>query len=140
MSERMPSQGPERIPHEFLDLFAKKSFAHLATVEPDGSPHVTPVWVDYDGQYILVNSAAGREKDRNMSERPIVALDILDPDNPYRYLAIQGRVVDITEQGAREHIDRLAQRYTGKEKYAGNPNEVRRIYKIEPLNVMTSGS
>jgi PPOX class probable F420-dependent enzyme len=90
---------------EFLDLFKKKSFAHLATVEPDGSPHVTPVWVDYDGQYILANSAKGRQKDRNMIERPNVTLDVLDPDNPYRYFAIQGRVVDVTEEGAREHIN-----------------------------------
>lgn len=73
MSERMPHSNLERNPERFLDLFQKRTIAHLATIEPDGSPHVTPVWVDYDGQYILVNSAKGREKDRNMSERPTVA-------------------------------------------------------------------
>jgi PPOX class probable F420-dependent enzyme len=139
MSERMPHNGPERIPEQYLDLFQKKTIAHLATVEPDGSPHVTPVWVDYDGQYILVNSAKGREKDRNMSERPSVALDILDPENPYRYLAVQGRVIEITEEGAREHINKLSKRYTGRENYSGPANETRRIYKIEPINIMTSG-
>lgn len=129
----------KRIPETHLDLFEKKAFAHLATVMRDGSPHVTPVWVDYDGDYVLINSAEGRQKDVNMEERPAVALDILDPDNPYRYLAIRGRVEEITEQGAREHIDRLAKRYTGRDTYAGNPQEVRRIYKIRPHWVLARG-
>ncbi len=128
-----------QIPEKFLDLFDKKSIAHLATLESDGTPHVTPVWVDYDGQYILVNSVVGRAKDRNMSERPSVALSITDPNNPYRYLAVQGTVVEITEAGARDHIDKLAQRYTGREKYTTAPGEVRRLYKIRPENVMTNG-
>jgi len=128
-----------RIPEEFLDLFKKRSFAHLATLEPDGTPHVTPVWIDYDGQYIIVNSAKGREKDRNLRERRAVALSILDPDNPYRYLALQGHVVEITEEGAREHIDKLAQRYRGTPKYGGPSSQVRRIYKIRPERIISMG-
>jgi PPOX class probable F420-dependent enzyme len=88
-----------QIAEKLLDLFLKKSFAHLATLAPHGPPHVTPVWVDYDGQHVLVNSAKGRVKDRNMSRRPSVALIIIDPDNPYRYLSVQGTVEDITEEG-----------------------------------------
>jgi PPOX class probable F420-dependent enzyme len=130
----------KQIPQSHLDLFQKKAFAHLATVMNDGSPHVTPVWVDYDGNYVLVNSAEGRQKDVNMEERPEVALDILDPENPYRYLAIRGQVVEITDKGANDHIDRLSKKYTGRDKYAGHrPGETRRIYKIAPSWVQASG-
>lgn len=78
------------IPEAYLDLFAKRSFAHLATVMPDGSPQVTPIWVDYDGQHVLVNTARGRIKDRNMRPGVWVALAIMDADNPYRYLQVRG--------------------------------------------------
>lgn len=133
---RQPSTGA--IPREFLDLFNKVSFGHLATLMPDGTPQVTSVWVDYDGKYILVNSAKGRQKDLNMEERPQVAIQIPDPDNPNRFLGIRGRVVEITEQGADEHLDKLAQRYLARDHYPPAwrfPNEVRRIYKIEPEHV-----
>ncbi len=130
----------ERIPEAFADLFEKRSFAHLATVMPDGTPHVTPVWIDYDGKHVLVNSARGRQKDINMEERPQVAIDIPDPENPYRYLAVRGTVTEITEAGADEHIDRLAQRYLGQAKYPSRtPDEIRRIYRIAPERVMTNG-
>ncbi len=130
----------EHIPDSFKDLFEKRAFAHLATLMPDGSPQVTPVWVDYDGEYVLVNSAKGRVKDRNMEARPQVAIEISDPDNPYRYLEIRGRVVEITEEGADAHIDRLAQKYLGVEKYPyRGPGEVRRIYRIAPEKVVAQG-
>ena len=130
----------ERIPEAFVDLFEKRSFAHLATVMPDGTPHVTPVWIDYDGEHVLVNSARGRQKDINMEERPQVAIAIADPENPYRYLAVRGTVTEITEAGADEHINRLAQRYLGQAKYPSRtPGEVRRIYKIAPDRVVTNG-
>jgi PPOX class probable F420-dependent enzyme len=130
----------KQLPQDYLDLFEKRALAHLATVMPDGSPHVTPVWVDYDGEHIRVNSAAGRQKDRNMEERPQVALDIVDPDNLYRYLGLRGRVVEITEEGADAHIDKLSYKYTGQESYAGRtPGEVRRIYKIAPEHVFGMG-
>jgi PPOX class probable F420-dependent enzyme len=87
---------PNTIPESYRDLFQKKAFAHLATIMPDGTPQVTPVWCDYDGTYIRINSAKGRVKDHNMRRNPQVALEIMDPDNPYRYLAVRGRVAEIT--------------------------------------------
>jgi PPOX class probable F420-dependent enzyme len=128
------------IPEQFKDLFTKVAFAHLATLMTDGSPQVTPVWVDYDGAYVRVNSAKGRVKDKNMRRDRRVALSIQDPDNPYRYLAIQGDVVEITENGADAHIDALAKKYLGKERYPfRSPGEVRVIYKIRPNKVSTAG-
>jgi PPOX class probable F420-dependent enzyme len=128
------------IPANFEDLFVKASFAHLATTMRDGRPQVTPVWIDFDGTHILVNSATGRVKDKNLRRDKRVALSILDPDNPYRYLAILGEVVEITQAGANEHIDRLAKKYLGKEKYPYHrPGEARVIYKIRPDKVSTHG-
>jgi PPOX class probable F420-dependent enzyme len=122
------------IPSQFLDLFQKKAFASLATLMPDGAPQVTPVWVDYDGKRVIVNSARGRRKDRNMKVGVPVALAIMDPDNPYRYLEIRGRVAEVAEQGADEHIDRMATKYLGQDKYPfRQPGEVRVIYRIEPI-------
>jgi PPOX class probable F420-dependent enzyme len=101
----------------------------------DGSPQVTPVWIDYDGEYLRVNSAKGRLKDRNIRRDPRVAVSLLDPDNPYRYVQVRGRVVEITEEGADAHIDSLAKKYTGADKYANHqPGVVRVIYKIKPEN------
>ncbi|RPH97335.1 MAG: PPOX class F420-dependent oxidoreductase [Lysobacterales bacterium] len=126
----------EVIPERFLDLFEKKAFANLATLMADGSPQVTPVWVDFDGARVIVNSARGRQKDRNIKRNPSVALAISDPGNPYRYLEVRGRVVEITEDGASEHIDRMAKKYLGVDKYPGRaPGEVRILYRIEPLRV-----
>jgi PPOX class probable F420-dependent enzyme len=126
------------IPDNFLDLFQKKAFAQLATMMPDGSPQVTPVWCDFDGQNVLINSAKGRVKDKNMRRNPVVAISIQDPDNPYRHLSIKGKVVDITEDGADAHIDKLAKKYTGKDVYPNRrPGEVRVIYRIQPEKIFT---
>jgi PPOX class probable F420-dependent enzyme len=128
------------IPKNYLDLFHKKAFASLATINADGSPQVTPVWCDYDGQHVLVNSAKGRHKDRNMRERPKVALALIDPDNPYRYLEVRGTVEEVTERGAREHIDKMAKKYLGMDKYDNaQPGEVRVIYKIKPERFTSMG-
>jgi PPOX class probable F420-dependent enzyme len=128
------------IPEQFKDLFTKVAFAHLATLMADGSPHVTPVWVDYDGANVRVNSAKGRVKDKNMRRDKRVALSIQDPDNPYRYIAVRGEVAEITENGADAHIDSLAKKYLGKERYPfRSPGEVRLTYKIRPDKVSTSG-
>ena len=121
------------IPDSHLDLFKKKAFAHLATLMPDGQPQSTPVWVDHDGRYILINTAEGRQKDKNMQRDGRVALSIADPDNPYRYLEVRGRVAERTKNGAEEHIDALAKRYLGKDKYPyRQPGEARVLYKVEP--------
>ena len=136
-SWRWENEGP--IHREFLDLFQKKAYGHVATLMKDGRPHVTPVYVDFDGRYILINSTKGRQKDLNMERRRKVALEIPDPDQPLRYLGIQGEVVEITEEGAEAHLDKLAQRYHGRERYPASwkfPREVRRIYKIRPDKVI----
>ena len=122
-----------RIPDSHLDLFQKKAFAHLATLMADGNPQTTPVWVDYDGKHIVINTAQGRQKDKNMQRDGRVALSISDPDNPYRYLEVRGRVVERTHSGADQHIDAMAQKYLGKDKYPfRQPGEVRVIYKVAP--------
>ena len=129
----------EVIPDKYKDLFNKKVFANLATIMPDGSPQVTPVWLDYDGENLLINTAAGRVKDKNLQRDKRVAMAMSDPENPYRYLEVRGTVVERTEQGADEHIDKMAKKYIGKDKYPwSKPGEVRVLYEIEPTRV--SGS
>ena len=122
------------IPQNYLDLLQqKKAFASLATVMPDGSPQVTPVWFDYKDGAIRVNTAKGRVKARNMTEGAAVALSIMDPDEPYRYVQVRGKVKRVTENGADDHIDSLAKKYLGKDKYPWKrPGDVRVIYEIEP--------
>ncbi|HVB83005.1 MAG TPA: PPOX class F420-dependent oxidoreductase [Candidatus Binataceae bacterium] len=124
------------IPEQYLDLLSpgKKSFAHLATLMKDGSPQVTPVWMDYTDGMIRVNTARGRVKDRNLKVGSRVALSISDPDNPYRYVQVRGKVVKETEQGADAHIDSLAKKYMGVDSYPyRNAAEKRVIYFIEPV-------
>lgn len=124
---------PAEIPEKYRDLFSKKAFASLATLMPDGRPQVTPVWCDFDGSRVIVNSAKGRRKDKNMRRDARVSLAVSDPDNPYRYLEVRGKVVEITEDGADEHIDKMAKKYLGQDKYPNRqPGEVRVMYKIEP--------
>jgi len=121
------------IPDSHLDLFRKKAFAHLATLMADGKPQTTPVWVDYDGRHVVINTAEGRQKDKNMQRDPRVAMSIADPENPYRYLEVRGRVVERTHQGADQHIDAMAKKYLGQDKYPyRQPGEVRVIYKVAP--------
>jgi PPOX class probable F420-dependent enzyme len=124
------------IPDKYLDLLQQKqAFANLATLMPDGSPQVTPVWFDYKDGRIRVNTAKGRVKARNMQEGAPVALAIMDPDNPYRYVQVRGRVKRVAEQNANAHIDSLAKKYLGKDKYPwARPDEVRVIYEIEPTS------
>jgi PPOX class probable F420-dependent enzyme len=128
------------IPEKYQDILQKKAFAQLATLMPDGSPQVSPVWFDFDGTNILVNTAKGRVKDQNMRRDKRVSVDIMDPDNPYRHVSIRGRVVDVTENGADAHIDKLAKKYIGQDKYPYRANgEVRVIFKIQPEGIHTMG-
>jgi len=128
------------IPDTHIDLFQKRAFANLATLMPDGTPQVTPVWFDWDGTHVIINSARGRQKDKNMQRNAAVALSILDPDNPYRYLEVRGKVAEITEDGADDHIDKMAKKYMGKDKYPfRQPDEVRVIYKILPTKTTHMG-
>ena len=127
------------IPENFKDLFQKKTFAHVATLMSDGTPHVSPVWCEYDGNHILLNSAKDRVKDKNMRRNKKVALSIQDPENPYRYIGVRGEVVEITETGADAHIDELAKKYTGNVYKNRRPGEVRVTYKIRPDRTFTMG-
>jgi PPOX class probable F420-dependent enzyme len=129
------------IPESYLDLLQqKKAFASLATVMPNGTPQVTPVWFDYAGGKLRVNTAKGRVKARNMRPGAAVALAIMDPDNPYRYVQIRGRVASATDDGADAHIDQLAKKYLGKDIYPfRQPGEVRIMYEIEPISVSGMG-
>ena len=125
-----------KIPDQFRDLFEKKAFAHLATIMKDGTPQVTPVWCDYDGTHVRINSAKGRIKDKNMRRNRKVAFSIQDPDNPYRFIAVRGEVVEIKDN-ADDDINALAKKYINQDKYPYKaPNEVRVTYKIRPDYVL----
>lgn len=129
------------IPESHRDLLTDdvRAFACLATVMANGAPQVTPIWFNIEGDAILINSAKGRVKDRNIRARPQVALAISDPRNPYRYLQIRGTVVEITEEGGVEHIDALSEKYTGNPVYKVRPGEIRVTYKILPNRVSCMG-
>ena len=131
---------PDVIPEKYRDLFQKRAFANLSTLMPDGRPQVTPVWVDFDGEHVIFNSAKGRQKDRNVRRDPRVAMSIMDPENPYRYIEIRGRVGEITEDGASGHIDKMAKKYLGVDTYPySQPGEVRVMYKIKPEHTTVMG-
>jgi PPOX class probable F420-dependent enzyme len=126
------------IPDEYQDLIKDetRSFGFLATLMKDGSPQLTPVWFNTDETHIMINSARGRVKDRNMRRDRRIAFVIMDPKNPYRYIQIRGKITEITMDGAKEHIDKLAKKYTGSDHYTNfSPNEQRVIYKILPENL-----
>jgi PPOX class probable F420-dependent enzyme len=129
------------IPEAYSDLLTtKKAFANLATLNADGTPQVTPVWFDWDGSRLRINTAKGRLKDKNLRRTPAVALSIMDPDNPYRYVQVKGRVAAVTETGADAHIDSLAKKYLGQDSYPyRKPGEVRVIFTIAPDRVQTMG-
>lgn len=129
------------IPDKYKDLLLGKNFANVATINPDGSPQVTPMWIDFDEgtNEVLVNTAKGRKKARNMTIGSKVALTVLDSTNSYRYLAIQGEILDVTTEGAEDHIHKLAMKYFGREKYTLGEGEVRLLVKIKLNYVHASG-
>ena len=121
------------IPDRLRDLLSreKRAFAHLALVRRNGTPHLTPVWFDYDAPHFIVNTARGRVKDKIMRRHPAVTMEITDPTDPYRYLLVRGRVVGETEEGAYEKICDLNLKYHGENTYPRYPGEVRVTYTIE---------
>lgn len=121
------------LPEEFHDLFEKATFAHVVTMLPDGRPHTTPVWVDYDVEVnrLLVNTERHRRKARNVEKDPTVSVSMTDPDDPYRFLSVTGEVVETTTDGAREHADELAYRYIDDE-YPSEIQTERLLLKIRP--------
>ena len=130
----------KQIPESHADILDKPAFAHLSTLMSDGSPQASAVWVDTDGPLIVVNSAEGRLKDRNVRRDPRVAISVTDPDNPYRSMMIRGRVSKIKNEGADAHIDKMAKKYMGVDAYPfRTPDEVRVMYYIEPERVAVMG-
>jgi PPOX class probable F420-dependent enzyme len=138
---RLEARAMANIPDKYLDLLQrKKAFAILSTLMPDGSPQVTPVWFDYTNGLVRVNTAKGRVKARNLKQGAAVAMAIVDPDNPYRYIQIRGRVQRCTEEGAAQHIDSLSKKYLGQDKYPhAQPGEVRILCEIEPASASGMG-
>jgi PPOX class probable F420-dependent enzyme len=127
------------IPDSHIGILKSTAFAHLATLMADGSPQVSPVWIDIKDGKILVNSARGRVKDKNIDRDARVAVSVTDPENPYRCIMIRGRVTAATQEGADAHIDELAHRYMGKDYPFRAPGEARVLYYIEPTSVSTMG-
>ena len=124
------------IPDEAKHLFEGKDFAHVATINADGSPQVSAVWIDLDGDLITFNTAEGRLKTKNLQRNPDVAISITDQANPYENLIVQGKVVELTHDGADADIDALAKRYLDADSYPfRQPGEERVIVKIEPQKV-----
>ena len=124
-----------------ISLFRGKNFAFIASLMNDGAPQITPVWIDYDGQFVMVNTAEGRTKQKNFERDSRVALSIVDKDNPYNTVSIRGKVVEQTADGADEHIDKLAKKYLGVDKYPFRaPGEKRIILKIKPDKVFHMSS
>lgn len=132
------------IPEKFRDLFERPVVVSLVTIMPNGQPQATPVWCSYDGEHILINSARGRQKDRNMERDPRVTILVVDPNNVYRWLEVRGRITEITEEGGVDHINALSKKYRGNaDYYSANPQmrgkETRVIYKVEPTHVNANG-
>lgn len=129
------------LPAAYRDLLESEAHGTLATLMPDGLPHVTTVWIDHeDGQYALVNSARGRQKVVNLERNPAVGLCVVDPDDPYRYVSVVGRAT-LVDEGAVEHIDALAKRYVGVDEYPhhGTESGPRVVIRITPERVLTNG-
>jgi len=127
---------PDTFSPQARALFATKALAHVATVGEDGAPYVTPVWVDLEGDEILINTALGRVKARHLANDPRVALSMTDPDDPEVGLAVRGTVSRFTTEGADDAIDRLAKKYLGVERFGDRrPGQVRVSVYITPDHI-----
>lgn len=127
------------IPDGYRDLLEEDRFATFATLLPDGTPHQTVTWVDYDGEHVLINTADGRRKAKNVRGHPRASVNVIDPDDPGRYISVAGEVVDVTDEGAAEHANELGRRYYGEENFMDRYDDdvVRLVVRIEPENVIT---
>jgi PPOX class probable F420-dependent enzyme len=129
-----------KLTDELLTLLRRPSICHLATVMADGSPQVTQTWVDTDGEHVLINSVQSHVKTRNIERDPRVAVAVADPEAPSRYFQVRGRVLEITTDGAAEHIEALARRYLGTPyPWYGGRDQVRVIFVIEPQAISGIG-
>jgi len=129
------------IPDQYHDLFESATYAHVTTMLPDGRPHTTPVWIDYDADddQLLVNTERERRKTKNVARDPTVSVSMTDPDDPYRFLSVTGVVDEVTTAGAREHIDDLAERYMGVSEYPESIESERVLLRIRAEDVFTGG-
>ncbi len=124
-----------RLTEQVLELVDRPNFAHLATLLPDGSPHVTPMWIGREGDLLTMNTAVGRVKYHNIRRDPRVALSLHDQSNPYARVIVRGRVIEVTEDGALAHIHELSQKYLGRD-FSLPPGQTRVVLRIEPLRVI----
>lgn len=129
--------GQDTIKSETVSrLLQDKNFGFLATLMPDGSPHVTPTWIDTDGEHIIINTTLDRLKYENVLRDPRVAISVSDHANPYSMVTVRGKVIEHSTDGAEEHIDRMAKKYLGMDKYPGRaPGEKRVLLKIKPNKI-----
>lgn len=135
----MSSPTRPQLTEDQIALLREKALAHVATVMPDGSPQVTPVWVDTDGEAVLFNTAVGRVKYRNLSRDPRIAISVADRKDDYRTVVIRGRA-EINEEGADDHIDRLAKKYLGADQYPFRRNGERRVtVRVLPEQILRRG-
>jgi PPOX class probable F420-dependent enzyme len=128
-----------RIPEQAAELLRDKNYAHVATLREDGSPHLTVVWIDYDGEHVLFNTAVGRAKERHLRRDPRAAVEVLDPSDPYNFLSVSGPVELVEGREAEDHIDKLARKYTGQERFRRIPSQKRILAKLTPEHVYTPG-
>jgi PPOX class probable F420-dependent enzyme len=125
----------------FQKLLREPAYCEIATLMRDGSPHIAQVWVDTDGEHILINVPEGTQKLRNVRRDPRVAVNVVDPKNPYRIAAVRGKVAEVTTEGADDHIDRLAYKYLGQEKYPfRQPGQIRVMLKVTPEKINEIGT
>ena len=124
-----------KLPEGVQKLLSEPNLAHFVTLMKNGSPQVTPLWVDHDGEHVLINTAEGRQKPLNLQRDPRVALSVVDRNHTQRYAQIRGKVVDVTREGAFEHICKLSEKYSGNPNYPRREGEVRLIVKILPEHI-----
>lgn len=128
------------IPDSHLDMFERPIFATIATLYPDGAPHLTPIWIDVEDGHLLFTVIAGHVKDRNMQKDPRVAITLFDPENPYRYIMVRGEVIEITKNGAFEHSQKMAKKYLGPDgEYIFGEGEYPHLFKVRPNKVSARG-
>ena len=128
------------VPQTHEDLLTSSALAHIATIGPDGEPQVNPVWFDWNGEEILFSQTTTRQKTKNLARDPRIALSIVDPENPYRYLEVRGTVVRVEDDPDKAFIDKMAQKYLGQEKYPwSRPGENRIVIVVRPEHTTQMG-
>ncbi len=135
----MSQAGSTVVPESHVDILSKKGFAHIATIGPDGAPQSSPVWYGWDGTDVLFSQTTGRQKYRNLKRNDVVALSIVDPENPYRYLEIRGHVT-IEDDPGNAFINKMAKKYLDQDEYPWpQPGDVRVIVRVRPEHTTTQG-